>query len=265
MMNRRQFLGRTCVAAGCLGLFSYAVAQAININDAINKSGRQRMLSQRMAKAYLQLGLAVDVEHSKKILQASLALFDKQLLELSAFAPTAENRLTLSNMEKVWLSYKQVLSGKTPNQQDAKEVMLINEEILTMAHAATLQLEKYNGNPAGQLVNISGRQRMLSQRMAKFYQALQWGVAPPDAQAKLELSRQEFIAAMRTLNASAKNTPRIKDELALAQTQWLFFDAALRQGGESKNHQQYASNVATSSERILEIMDSITGLYQQLT
>lgn len=264
MMNRRQFLSRAGVALGCFGLFSYAVAQVMNINDAINKAGRQRMLSQRMAKAYLQLGLAVDVEHSKKILQASLALFDKQFLELRAFAPTAENRQTLINMEKVWLSYKQVLSGKTPNRQDAVEVMLMNEEILTMAHAATVQLEKYDGNPTGQLVNIAGRQRMLSQRMAKFYQALQWGVAPADAQAKLELSRQEFIAGMRTLNASAKNTPRIKDELALAQQQWLFFDGALRQSGDSKNHQQYANNVATSSERILEIMDSITGLYQQL-
>jgi hypothetical protein len=167
-------------------------------------------------------------------------------------------------MEKAWLGYKQALMGKTPNQQDARNVMVINEEILTLAQTATVQLEKYSGSSSGQLVNISGRQRMLSQRMAKFYQALQWGVAPADAVGKLELSRKEFIAGMQTLNNAPVNTARIRDDLALAQQQWMFFDNALRQSGDPRNRQQYASNVATTSERILEVMDGVTGLYQQL-
>lgn len=69
-MNRRQFLGKACLLAGSASLFSSALAQAMTINEAmneaINKSGRQRMLSQRMAKAYLQIGQAVNVEQSKK-------------------------------------------------------------------------------------------------------------------------------------------------------------------------------------------------------
>jgi hypothetical protein len=36
-----------------------ARAQVLDLNDAINKAGRQRMLSQRMAKAYLALGQGV--------------------------------------------------------------------------------------------------------------------------------------------------------------------------------------------------------------
>ena len=40
----------------------------------------------------------------------------------------------------------------------------------------TVQLEKYSGTTAGRLVNVAGRQRMLSQRMAKFHQAINWGV-----------------------------------------------------------------------------------------
>jgi hypothetical protein len=51
-MNRRQFVGAgVAAAAGLLGI-SYSVAQVVNMNDATNKSGRQRMLSQRMAKFY---------------------------------------------------------------------------------------------------------------------------------------------------------------------------------------------------------------------
>ncbi len=263
-MDRRRFLGKTIVIAGSLGVFSYTLAQILNINDAINKSGRQRMLSQRLAKAYLQLGQTIDAERSRKILDASLHLFERQLAELRIFAPTNDNKLVLTEMEKTWLSYKQALVGQTPNQQDARNIMVINEELLAMAQTATVQLEKYSGSTSGQLVNISGRQRMLSQRMAKFYQALQWDVAPADATGKLELARKEFTSGMQILSNSAGNTARIRDELLLAQQQWMFFDGALRQSGDQRNRQQYAINVATTSERILEVMDGVTGLYQQL-
>ena len=38
---------------------SEAMAQIADLNSAINKAGRQRMLSQRMAKAYFQIGQQV--------------------------------------------------------------------------------------------------------------------------------------------------------------------------------------------------------------
>ncbi|MFZ6815913.1 type IV pili methyl-accepting chemotaxis transducer N-terminal domain-containing protein [Undibacterium sp. Rencai35W] len=265
MMNRRSFIGKTVLISSGLGLFSYSVAQVLNINEAINKSGRQRMLSQRLAKAYLQLGQGIAVEQSRKILDNSMTLFDRQLAELRIFAPTVDNKQVLSEMEKSWLSYKQVLAGKTPNQQDARNIMVINEDVLAMAQKATLQLEKYSGSSAGQLVNVAGRQRMLSQRMAKFYQALQWDVAPLDASAKLDTSRKEFIAGMQTLMAAPGNSGKMKEELALAQQQWMFFDSALRQSGESGNRLLSANNVASTSERILEVMDGITSMYQQLS
>ena len=43
-----------------------ALAQISDLNSAINKAGRQRMLSQRMAKAYFQIGQQIEVDRSKK-------------------------------------------------------------------------------------------------------------------------------------------------------------------------------------------------------
>ena len=54
-----------------------AWAQISDINVAINKAGRQRMLSQRMAKAYFQIGQQIDVDRSRKVLDQSVALFDR--------------------------------------------------------------------------------------------------------------------------------------------------------------------------------------------
>jgi HSP90 family molecular chaperone len=129
-----------------------------------------------------------------------------------------------------------------------------------------VQLEKISGTTAGHLVNISGRQRMLSQRMAKFYQAFNWGVASPDALTNLAKARTEFVAALTELSTSPKNTPAIKEEIELAKVQWVFFDQALLvKPNSAENKTRFADNVATTSERILESMDKITGMYQLLT
>ncbi len=96
-------------------------------------------------------------------------------------------------------------------------------------------------------INQSGRQRMLSQRMAKFYQVINWNVAPPEAAA--------------ALNAAPNNTAAIRRGLELAGQQWLFFDNALRNPAGPAAVPQQATNVATTSERILEVMDGITAQY----
>jgi hypothetical protein len=263
-MNRRQFVGISAVAISGLAGASYSLAQVINMNDAINKSGRQRMLSQRLAKSYLQIGQAIDPERSRKILDSSLALFDRQLVELKAFAPTAENKAVLQDLSIAWLAYKEALVGRAPNPRDAKTILVINEDVLAMAQTATVQLETLSGTATGRLVNIAGRQRMLSQRMAKFYQAMNWGVAPAEANEKLAQARKEFIAALSELAASPKNTPQIAREVQLAQQQWIFFDNALNAGTTGGNRAQLATNVATTSERILEAMDRVTGMYEKL-
>jgi hypothetical protein len=264
-MNRRKFLIVGAAAAGSLLNMGNPFAQVININDAINKSGRQRMLSQRLAKCYFQIGQSIDTEHSKMILDSSMALFDRQLVELKAFAPTQDNKAVLGNLEKTWLSYKDVLVGRAPNKHDAKSILTINEDVLAMAQTSTVQLEKFSGTTAGKLVNIAGRQRMLSQRMAKFYQAENWGVASSDTMDKLLAARKEFVDALNLLASSPNNTQDIRDEIELGKTQWIFFDNALSNSvSKTGNKKVLATNVATTSERILEVMDRVTGLYAKL-
>ncbi|MBM3391120.1 MAG: hypothetical protein FJY34_03990 [Betaproteobacteria bacterium] len=111
-------------------------------------------------------------------------------------------------------------------------------------------------------INKAGRQRMLSQRMAKFYQAINWGVAPANGAAEMDKARKEFVAGLQELEGAPSNTPAIKDELALGRQQWIFFENALfNRAGEKK---AAALNVATTSERILEVMNNATGMYEQL-
>lgn len=250
------------LAAGTLA--GVAQAQITDINAAINKAGRERMLSQRVAKAYFQIGQGVEVDRSKKILDTSISLFDRQLVELKNFAPTPEIKDTYQKLEGAWIAYKDALVGAPPSPDGGKKVLELSEQVLALAQQGTVQLEKHSGTTAGRLVNVSGRQRMLSQRMAKFYQAVSWGVGGTSSAAELDKARKEFSAALQELSAAPANTPQIKDGLELVKQQWFFFENALNQKGGS-DKKLLAGNVATTSERILEEMESVVGQYERLT
>jgi nitrate/nitrite-specific signal transduction histidine kinase len=239
-----------------------ALAQISDPNVAVNKAGRQRMLSQRIAKAYFQIGQQVDIDRSKKILDSSVAVFDRQLVELKNYAPTPEIKATYQKLETSWLAYKDLLLGTAPSPENGRKVLELSEEVLALAHQGTVQLEKHSASNAARLVNISGRQRMLSQRMAKFYQARAWGVADDKSTAQFDKARKEFTDALQELLAAPANTPQVKDSLELVKQQWFFFENALGQKSGADKRPQLA--VATTSERILEEMEGVVGLYEKM-
>jgi nitrate/nitrite-specific signal transduction histidine kinase len=253
-MTRRTAVGM------CAALVLPVHAQVSDLNDAINKAGRQRMLSQRVGKAYLALGLQVQSAAATKVLDQSMALFDRQLTELKVFAPTAAIRETYAQLETQWSALKGVLVGSAPSAANAVKLLSLDATVLALANTGTSQLEQVHGKPTGKLVNIAGRQRMLSQRMAKFYMALAWGVEAATATSELAKARTEFAQALEILRNAPEATAEIHQELALADAQWVLFGAAISAKPSTGN----AANVFSASENLLTVMDKVTGLYSKL-
>jgi hypothetical protein len=266
--SRRRCL-RVALSAACVlasGMTSLDVrAEIPNINEAINRAGRQRMLSQRMAKAWLAMGQGVDDRRAERILRESIALFDRQLDELKGFAPTPQILATYGALEPVWRSYKAMLLTGQPDRTRAEAVIAMDGKVLKLAHLGTVQLETFSGKTLGKLVNVSGRQRMLSQRAAKFYLSQAWGTANPEQLKELRTARQEFTDALSFLREARQTTPAIRDELELAQQQWVFFDNALAKAEQSSNASMHAKEVFASSENILEVMDRVTTMISRLS
>jgi nitrate/nitrite-specific signal transduction histidine kinase len=247
-----------------IGLFllvsgDLAVAQVSNINDAINKAGSLRYQAHRLGKLYIQIGMGVDADRSKRTMDSVIPIYDRRLVELKNYAPTPEIKESYVALEKAWISYKDLLIGAKPSQDGARKVVEISDQVVAIANKATGQLATHSGSAQGGLVNVSGRQRMLSQRMAKYSQAISWGVAPATAQAEITKDKAEFAQKLDELAAAPINTAGLKDELALGRQQWMFFESAL---SEKKTN---ALTIATTSERILEVMDNVVGMYEKLS
>ncbi|MDR6539683.1 type IV pili methyl-accepting chemotaxis transducer N-terminal domain-containing protein [Variovorax soli] len=257
-MQRRTAIG--WIGGFALPAVGNTFAQVSDLNEAINKAGRQRMLSQRVAKAYLAAGQGVATSRAQEILGASMALFERQLAELKAFAPHPDIRVTYSQLEMAWGDYRTVLVGQAPKRDGVPVLLELDAKVLALANQGTVQLERVSGKPLGKLVNIAGRQRMLSQRVAKFYLALAWKAPVPNAQTELDKARGEFVAALDVLANAPETTIQIRQEIDLTRTQWVFYEAALAQRGADTTTERSA-NVFLSSENILSAMDKITNLY----
>ena len=154
-MKRRGLI----VIAAASGLGVGARAQVSDLNDAINKAGRQRMLSQRMAKAWLALVHRTESSAAQPILDRSMALFDRQLVELKAYAPSAEIRKTYGELEGAWSEYKSLLVGTRPNRDSAALLLRTDARVLALAHQGTVQYEAVSGKPVGKQL----RNRILNQ------------------------------------------------------------------------------------------------------
>lgn len=239
-----------------------AFAQVRDPNDAVNKAGRQRMLSQRMVKAWLALGQQIEPQRAEKVLGESLALFDRQLVELRAYAPTDAIRQTYAQLDTLWGTLKSALVGSPPRQQAADALLAIDGKVLALAHQGTQQLEQHIGKPLGRLVNVAGRERMLSQRMAKFQLAQAWS-KDNAIRTQIDAARREFIDALDVLEKAPEATPAILQELSLARQQWVLFDHALGSAGQA-GPRKAGADVFVCSENILQVMDRITGLYARL-
>ena len=234
-------------------------ASTLTMGDAIDKAGRQRMLTQRMVKAYVMTGMDLTMDAHAE-LGAAAELFDSQLAQLTEFAATPEESAQLSKISKLWGVFRPAVEAP-PSVDLAGKLNELAEHLLKESHQFVLMLEKRSGTVAGKLVNISGRQRMLSQRIAKTYLLETWGVDAPNLDDQYAQAVDEFSAALSTLQEANINTSEIDAGLTDVEKNWNIF-------GISNFSKKYNARVpwlvVRSMEKILGQMNTITGLYAKL-
>ena len=81
---------------------SYSSAEIHTLSSAINKAGRQRMLTQRIVATYSQIGQEITTKKSKRQLTNAINLFEEQLGELKDYQSIGKINKQLQRVSKLW-------------------------------------------------------------------------------------------------------------------------------------------------------------------
>ena len=147
-----------------------------------------------------------------------------------------------------------------PSKAGAEVLYGSNEELQKAAHSVTLAYEDVTLAPLDHLVNLAGRQRMLSQRTAKFYLYRTWGLYLEPADMEMHLSLAHFTAVLNQIESSPLATTQIKGLVAKIRREWEQYKQALLVSRDPAKMRTNAKRVAELSERVLASTEELVTL-----
>ena len=235
-----------------LGELSRSVVQAAQLAEGVNLAGQQRMLSQRIVKLIAQRAAAIEPKRAKVLQDESAARVDSNLARIALLLPTMD----LQPVNEAWAALKPHLIGK-PTAEVLAAADVCAQTLLERSEALTQAIEQAGaGKPLG-VVNLCGRQRMLSQRLAK--SALLADMLPAFETTDITANLDAFSVGLSELESAPLSSAAIRELLARVHEEWLRLLRSLRvtQGSEA------AAGLARSSEVLLNHLDQLTTEYQQ--
>ncbi len=241
----------------------------------INLAGKQRMLSQKMTKE--ALGVSQDIEKVESLKKTS-ALFDKTLKGLISgdsglgLPPTkAPHILTqLNAISGIWKGFKKNLDVVAANAYDRNVSLAYinsnNVDLLKKLNEAVLLMER--AKLPAKVINLAGRQRMLSQKMTKEALLLSQGKLDKKVLSatlnSFDRTHKALLRGNRKLGVEAIKEKAIRAKLGEVETLWGAFKESVESVVEGSAVINSAINYLKNNNlKLLKNMNAAVGMYEK--
>lgn len=191
----------------------------IDTAKMVNIAGTQQLLSQKIAKEYLYVGKKINASRAERDLKKSIVLLKQQhkLLLTSINDEEIINLLDFVKMGTEDLEDTILQSFSIDNAQliiDLSESMLEGSEYVLNS----LKLKAYAKEV--KIIEIASKQRMLAQRIAKYYIAYQSGIRDKNTVQQMKKAVSNFSKLQKGLLKIDINTPQINKKLNKIDRLW---------------------------------------------
>jgi hypothetical protein len=185
---------------------------SLSLQEAIDRSAHQEVLTQCIAKAYLCSSLDLQKAEQETLLAQSIQLFDYQLKQLKAQSYSSAIRTQLRAVEQLWASYKFICQGAY-SANNALLIVEFNTEIKNACQRTTQLIQQHANNDLDyqeqtaytpNTTLLEKRRTLLMQRMALYAVAYQHKIGNhEETQAAYAQAAEQFT---RLLNKQPPGT-----------------------------------------------------------
>ena len=262
---------------GLLAAEAAFAASPAEFGAAINIAGRQRMLTQKMAKESLFIHLEVEAEKNQEAMKKTIELFDSSLAALIAGdsgkslpkPPDDKISAQLKKVQEQWAEYR-----KTVETKDLKKISKNSTVILREMNKAVKLYEKASTKAgikgSGKVINIAGRQRMLTQKMAKESLLIAADIDKKKNLSALKSTHKLFdtsLAALlngnKKMRIEAPGSEEIKTQLQLVEKLWKDYGKTIQGVIDSKKASDAdIKKIFDLNPEILAEMNKAVGMYE---
>ncbi len=248
-----------------LGEVSQYIIHTAHFAESVNRAGQLRMLSQRLAKLHLLRMAGVGQKQYKPAMSESARRIDEHLDWLLKRTQESIKKARVEPLAQSWQRLKAALDAPLSAAM-WREIDNQAEALLEGAERLTGELEALGGVAPLHILNVAGRQRMLSQRYAKtaLRILLEESTNTPSLQREMDDVKQHFETSLMRLNNVPLSTPDIRERLESAAVCWRQMQQAATAGagGSSAHRVDRVNTVAQASETLLGLFDELSGQYQ---
>lgn len=295
-MNKNLILSSFIVATFLLfsiSVTSYAAGPtSAEYGVVLNLSGKQRMLTQKMSKETLLIALNIDKTNNIKNLTATSSLFDKTLKGLRdgsselGLPPTSSKRITrqLGKVEKIWNDFypviKDIINNKSVTKDQVDVIAKNNLPLLKNMNKAVGLYEKdakkggLKASPGlAATINLSGKQRMLTQKMSKEFLLVAYGYDVENSKLNLLETSTLFERTLKglkdgddTLGLPGTKPQSIRDQLDVVSKLWVNFKPTIEMGINLKNStipNEKIKQLADTNLPLLKNMNKAVKMYEK--
>jgi two-component system, response regulator PdtaR len=243
-----------------MGQLSQQVIDAARYAEAINRAGQLRMLSQRAVKLYALIAAGVDAGQAQPLLELTLDRSSDNLAQLGKVlsAPTFGD--LIAALQAAWQEFRVAVLSRAELAR-LRALDGAAEQCLQHADRLVMALEAASLGGTLHVINLAGRQRMLSQRLAKqaLLGAMLEGEAAQHALRDAGTTMALFEQSLGTLRQLPLTTPEIREGLDAGSMAWGTLLAAMARMHEPDARRE----LAAASEALLETLELLTDRYER--
>jgi len=274
--------------------WSVALAQeptAAEYGVVLNLSGKQRMLTQKMSKEVMLVALDVDLDKNLQNLVETSSLFDKTLKGLRngsdelRLPPTTSKRILrqLDKIDELWAGFyptvQAIIKNRKVSGEQVDAIAANNLPLLKEMNKAVGLYEKdakkggLKSDPGlAATLNLSGKQRMLTQKMSKEFLLVAYGhqaaankLSLLETYTLFERTLKGLLDGDETLGLPGTQQDDIRKQLGVVNGLWTEFKPIVSKGSAdgAAIDRGMIEKLAASNLPLLKEMNKAVGMYEK--